>query len=107
MKTIINSILAVDETAALQLEQAKKEKEHIIADARREKKRLQEETSCRIQEHLKKVEESEQEHAKAVIAKIQQETDRQTFMLEQAYESGHLQWEAEILRAILGDAYVG
>lgn len=103
MENIINSILEIEQSGREKLDNAFREKNQIIADAKAEEERIINSRLEEIDKHLKEIEEKEKESADCQLTVIEENMKKEISHLDKVFSEKHDLWVNEIFSAVVNN----
>ena len=101
MENIINSILEIEQNGRERLENAIKERNQIIADAKAEEEKIINSRLEEVDRHLKELEEKEKLSADSQLSVIEENMKKEIEHLDKVFSEKHDLWINEIFSAIV------
>ena len=101
MDDIIKSIIEIDRGASKRIEEAEKQKLHIIEEARAEEERMIADTLEAKKAELAELEKEELKKTNARISELMQEKNEKLEAMKASFEKNSDKWSEEIFKAVI------
>lgn len=100
---VISAILDIENTAKEMMENAQKQREEILAQARENEQSIKDDISAEVSRALEQFEEQQKQEAEQEMQDIRAQTQVAMNRLDDTFERDHEKWEAQIFGSIIGD----
>lgn len=100
---VISAILDIENTAKEMMENAQKQREEILAQARENEQSIKDDISAEVGRALDRFEAEQKQEAEQEMQNISAQTQAAADRLDGVYDKDHTKWEMQIFNSIIGD----